>query len=711
MSTKGKFRQKEYNNIIQKEPNKKIITNNAKSYSLKKVTVEKNVKTCYNMKDRANSEKSAIQRKTYENKTKYNNNSKLMSQTLDKCNNSNQCKNIKVYKSLGVLDSSNENSLKIDQNKKNYLIHNHKYYDSKNSNILKTDKTSKTIASIKNLKSFSSFDSNMRVVENKIEYYGMPRYSSSSNSSRETNVSISKYQLKKIMTDIWVKDIYCSNVESLSCLANNNQRNSYYLVENYEKELKKNINIIKEYETQIIKLKSVLNIKEQEIRKLSQNLKHNENTLKIKNKQLYELNIKTNKKKEELDKDSHELQIISTKQENKMKNILEKDGYSLQIISKKKGWNNNVPSPVNEIFIETIKNESPIKMKKYEEIRDMIFREKEEEIIKKQLEKINNLEIEEIGFLSIIAKKPKNNNMCQHLQSILILSKAKITPIIIQKIEEINISSFPIKVKYQIQELDGLEIINIKKKKLILQEQCLNGLEIKRDYDMLLVKPKWDSLKIQGAGLKLIALKKEVELENQEIDEFEILGKEKPLKKIEKINNFQISGKVKIKPNYTINRERIKLIGLQKKEPLNWNEINKPINISKLLLRREYEKIEQKIEIDWNDIIKPIKTTKLIVTGLKTKENILKIVKKDKINYLYSSPVKDSDEYDIENFNINLIASEKKLGITLKINKAELNIKGKEKKKLSLIKNRIDSINLFGLFLSDYILYNIFFKY
>jgi len=705
MSTKGKFKQKEYNNIIQKDSNKKILTNNAKSYSLKKVTIEKNVKTCYNKKDRANSEKSAFQRKTYENKSKYNNKFIVMKQTLDKCNNSNQYKNIKVYKSFGGLDSSNENSLKIKQNQTNYLIHNHKYYDSKNSTIVKTDKTSNTIASkrseqIKTHQSLNSFDSNKHVVETKIEYYGKPRYSSSSNSSRETNVSISKSQLKKIITDIWAKDIYCSNVESLSCFANDNQRNSYYLVENYEKELKKNINKIKEYETQIMKLKSALNIKEQEIKKLTQNLKHSENTIKIKNKQLYELNIKTNKKKVELDKDTHELQIISRKQENKVSNIFEKDGYSLQIISNKKGWNNNnVPSPVNEIFIETIKNESPIKVKKYEEIRNLINREKEEEIIKKQLEKINNFEIEEIGFLSIIAKKPNSNNICQHLQSILILSKAKKIPIIIQKIEEINITTFPIKVKYHIQELDGLEIINIKKKKLILQQQCLNGLEIKREYDMLLVKPKWDFLQIQGAGLKLIALKKEVELENQEIDEFKILGKEKPLNKIEKINNFKISGKVKMKPNYTINKERIRLIGLEKKEILNWNEINIPIKISKIFLKREHDKIEQKIEIDWNDIIKPIKTTKLIVSGLKTKKDKLKIVTKDKINYLYSSPVKDLDEYDIENFNINLIASEKKLDMSLRIYKCELNIKGKEKKKLSLIKNNIDSINLFGLML------------
>ena len=71
-----------------------------------------------------------------------------------------------------------------------------------------------------------------------------------------------------------------------------------------------------------------------------------------------------------------------------------------------------------------------------------------------------------------------------------------------KKIEEIAITSHSIKVENEIQELDGLEIINIKKnKELILQEQCINGLEIMREYDMLLVKPIWNSLQIQGANL------------------------------------------------------------------------------------------------------------------------------------------------------------------------------------------------------------------
>ena len=131
-------------------------------------------------------------------------------------------------------------------------------------------------------------------------------------------------------------------------------------------------------------MKSVLNIKEQEIKRLIQNLKHSENTLKIKNKQIYELNIKKGIKRIVLDKDSHELQIISTKQKLKNENKFEKDSHSLQIISAKKSWNKiNVPSPVNEIFIETVKYESALKSKKYEEKRRVMIRKEEEKIYKK----------------------------------------------------------------------------------------------------------------------------------------------------------------------------------------------------------------------------------------------------------------------------------------------------------------------------------------
>ena len=55
-----------------------------------------------------------------------------------------------------------------------------------------------------------------------------------------------------------------------------------------------------------------------------------------------------------------------------------------------------------------------------------------------------------------------------------------------QKIEEINITSEAIKGRNEIQEFDGLEILHLKKDEK-LELQCLIGLEIQREYDMLLV--------------------------------------------------------------------------------------------------------------------------------------------------------------------------------------------------------------------------------
>ena len=111
-----------------------------------------------------------------------------------------------------------------------------------------------------------------------------------------------------------LEENYCSNVESLCCLvdpnSNSSSQRNIYSEQIIEREREQNTIIIKEYEAEILKLKSLLNMKEQEMKKLIQNLKQSENALKIKNKKLYELNIKSAKKKEELDKDTHELQII-----------------------------------------------------------------------------------------------------------------------------------------------------------------------------------------------------------------------------------------------------------------------------------------------------------------------------------------------------------------------------------------------------------------
>ena len=175
-------------------------------------------------------------------------------------------------------------------------------------------------------------------------------------------------------------------------------------------------------------------------------------------------------------------------------------------------------------------------------------------------------------------------------------------PLIFQKIEEINITSIPNKQRNKIQELDGLEIISMKKESrnipqnvdkicikslfkkeshIMIQEldgfeilklekgpqvpQCVDELEIQREYDMLLVKPVWNKLKIQGAGLNLLAMKKENALENQEIDEFIIAGKNKPeliMQTQTNINYFKIENNKKIITENIIEKiNSIELIG------------------------------------------------------------------------------------------------------------------------------------------------------
>ena len=702
MSSKESYKKAGQYIVQRSEGNNK--TNNIKAYSVKKTLVEKSIKTSYSTNGNNYSYQTTNRDKSSDIQKK-SNFPVIKDQSLNKT--LGQSKDVRIYQySSGGTTNTNSINLKHHPNQVNNLIHNHKFYTSNTTNTQNTAKTSHTITSTRTEKSqrtqsLSPIEKNKYVVETrKVELYGKQRNSSASESSKETSVSISKSQIRKFMTNVWLEEIYCSNVESLCCLVDPQNTSRSNCSEFYEKELEQKETIIKEYESQILKLKSILNMKEQEMKKLVQNLKQSENSLKIKNKRLYELDVKTASKTESLDKDTHELQIISTRKEKKPNENLDKDAHSLQIISMKKGWNDiNIPSPVNEIFIQTVLNQE-----NYEEMRRIKKIREEKEIMRQKLEKISNLEIQEMGLLSIITKKPKKNIVCQHLESIMILSKVKLPPMKFQKIEEINITSETIKAQNEIQELDGLEILHYKKNKK-LEQQCLNGLEIQREYDMLLVKPQWNNLKIQGTGLNLLAIQREVILENQEIDEIELRGKEKPEKiqvlmpiaqnKMQRINTIKMLGKIKKKPYFTINRERIRLDGIPKEE-INWNEINMPIKTTKLLLRRNYEKVKPVKEKDWNSMIKPIKSTKLTVKG-KEKKNVLKMVRKDKFNFLHFAPEKEVEEFDIENFSINLISSIKKVKKTLKMIKTGFSIKGLEKKKVVLIKNRMDSINLFGI--------------
>ena len=55
--------------------------------------------------------------------------------------------------------------------------------------------------------------------------------------------------------------------------------------------------------------------------------------------------------------------------------------------------------------------------------------------------------------------------------------------------------------------------------------------------------------------LNLLAIKNEIELDNQEIDEFGFAGKVKPKNIMEKVNNIKIKGKIKNKIVYKIYRK------------------------------------------------------------------------------------------------------------------------------------------------------------
>jgi hypothetical protein len=343
------------------------------------------------------------------------------------------------------------------------------------------------------------------------------------------------------------------------------------------------------------------------------------------------------------------------------------------------------------------------------------------------------LEIQEMNSLTIISSKVKQKYKPQQLQSIMILSKKidenseeysikettkekkyeiemiprEKEPLISQKTEHFNITSLKRKAKprNQIQELDGLEIINrrrrniekedtrLKRKTLLIPQnidkisiqslipkkeyknvvqeldgieiiksmkeapipQCVDELVIPREYDMLLVKPTWNSLQIQGSGLNLLAIPRDIGLENQEVDEFEILGMEKPelyiesiepisydkpnvLQKIQvlipipdnniqKQENWSIKGKQKPKviPNKLMKNDRFRIYGLEKEE--------KKVVPNKVMKNDRFriyglEKEEKKVEPN-----KVMKNDRFRIYGLEKEEKVVepnRVMKNDR---------------------------------------------------------------------------------
>jgi len=221
----------------------------------------------------------------------------------------------------------------------------------------------------------------------KVEYFKKPK-NYSVNKTMNTNTltsmsEINRYEVKEIMHQIWNEESYCSTVESLCCLSDKMN------------ESQNNTMIFEEYEEEIRRLKTLLMEKDEEINNLMANLKENQ------------LNVKYS---------------TTYKEYNSNKNV--KDMNDLQLITKKSSnWNEvNLPSPVSEIFIKSfMKNyNSDIAAYNMEKYTQKI---KEESIQETISDSEAVLEIQEMNSLSIISNIKKPKNICQHLQSVMILSK------------------------------------------------------------------------------------------------------------------------------------------------------------------------------------------------------------------------------------------------------------------------------------------------
>ena len=623
--------------------------------------------------------------KRYSNRTRetfkqrYNSSNSLKGKKINKYDSStNNYKNL--YNSLNSTFNTNVNSYSNNTNNTNIICSKNqdsKSYSNYNTNSFSGGSITNYIQIQSNhsnhnipvsLSTSPSVKSKYLIETKKVEIFRKPKQFSSENKtvskySKNSITSfgeISKKEVKNMMKDIWKEESFCSTVESLSIMSDENKSNS----------LSQNNIVFEEYEEEI----------------------------------------------------------------NKLRNLL---------IEKNKKWNEiNIPSPVNEIYIESLQN-------KYNK----------ESI----LDSSSVLEIQEMNALSIISNKKRYKNICQHLTSLTVFSQGKEEeniPLVFQKIEEINITSIIPEQKNEnkIQELDGLEIINIErngnknkiqkmdkiyiksfkknyqKNKIIVQEldgleilksdklpyipQCVDELLIPREYDMLLVKPKYNiNLQIQGSGLNLLSTRKNnIELENQELDEFVIPAKKNVKKElmiqsqekiifdvslpeniIKKMERFSLKGEIN-KTLLNMEIEKIENLEIKEKnenktsEKIEWNKIIKPIKTTKVLIKNNNsnEKIPKKIiskeetetiervyinNKKWDkEIIKPIKTTKLIIKGIKFQFiwNNLNIEKKDKINLLS----KEKDELITESFAFNLEHNNKRFRESLHIENTEFNLEG-----------------------------------
>ena len=403
--------------------------------------------------------REVVREKTYSSSNNYkqdNNTNKNISVKIDttknyKMNNNKNLlnsvnSNTSSYSNINSYSKYSSTNLQKDQNSKSYTnINNINSNLKTNLNINTNLSTSSSQNYIKTMSqkgypqyigsatTSPSIKGRYVIETKKVEVFKRPKnYSANKTMSKNMITSmteINRYEVKDIMKTIWNEESYCSTVESLCCLSDLNKSN-----------ISQNTIIFEEYEEEIRKLKSLLMEKDDELNNLMANLKETQNQMSVK----YSTTYNEYNKNKNYDQDAHELQIISMKKSN---------------------WNEvNLPSPVSEIYIESFKTDfqSGVAAYNLEKYTQKIRKEESQETIS---DSDAVLEIQEMNALSIISNKVKQKNICQHLQSLMILSKKneEEEPLIFQKIEEINITSIPNKSRYKIQELDGLEIISMKK--------------------------------------------------------------------------------------------------------------------------------------------------------------------------------------------------------------------------------------------------------
>ena len=539
----------------------------------------------------SNSGKNITNKINTNNNYKINNNKTLVNSVNSNTSSYSNLNSYSKYSNTNLQKNQNSNSYNnissIHSNFKKNLNINTNITTSSSQNYIQT-KSKQSSAYPQYVGSVStspSIKSKYIIETKKVEVFQRPKnYSANKTMSKNTITStseINRYEIKDIMQKIWNEESYCSTVESLCCLSDDNKSNAS----------QNNTIIFEEYEEEIRKLRTLLMEKDDELNNLMANLNETKNQLSVKYTSTYN---EYNKNK--YNKNAKEM-----------------------ISNRKFNWNEvNLPSPVSEIYIESFRTRYGSGMAyNFEKYSQKIKKEESAQETISDSEAV--LEIQEMNALSIISNKIKPKNICQHLQSLMILSKKneEEEPLIFQKIEEINITSIVHKPRNQIQELDGLEIISMRRMPRnvaqnvdkisiksahkeghnMIQEldgleiirlekgpytpQCVDELEIMREYDMLLVKPTWNSLQIQGSGLNLLAISRDMELENQEIDEFEILGKDKPLPCIQSLDKFTIIKSIipqKIQvllpiPENSIKKgERFTYLGVEKEPEIKYIE-------------------------------------------------------------------------------------------------------------------------------------------